>query len=111
MREYGVGPVTMECRSCAPQGRHRGIADFSPRRILASVQDSLDTQALCRRGDAEETDDDLPALQGLPTPVGHAVAKHPGLDLVPLARGGHVAATAAQATLLGKALQCPFSPP
>src|SRR5512132_3198851 len=112
MRQQRVVPVTVERRSFDPQGRHLGLTDFDPSGILASVQCSLDTQSLSRRGGANETDDDLPALQRLPTPVGSDVAEHPVLDLVPLARTrGQVAHTDAQATLLSEALQFPLPQP
>jgi len=112
MRQNRVVPVTMELGSFDPQGLHLGIADFDTRGILARVQRSLNTQSLRSRRGANETDNDLPTLQGLPPPISGDVAEHAVLDLVPLAGArGQMADTDAQATLIGEALQCPLPQP
>src|SRR5919108_2291130 len=86
MRKKRIVPVPMECSAFDLQGRHLGITDFDPSGIRTSVQRCLDTQALRRRGGANEADDHLPTLQRLATPVGGDVAEHAVLNLVPLAR-------------------------
>ena len=45
----------------------------------------LDSQARSCRSAADQIDDDLPAEQGTPAPVGCNMTKHAVLDLVPLA--------------------------
>jgi hypothetical protein len=112
MGQHRIIPVTMERRSCDLQGRHLGITDVDTRGILASVQSRLDSQALCCRGRAHETDHHLPALQRLATPVGGDVAEHAVLDLVPLTRArGQMTDADAQTALIGKALQFPLLQP
>jgi len=112
MRQNCVVPVTMELGSFNLKGLHLSITDFDARRILTSIQGSLDTQSLSSCCGAKEADDHLPALQGLTTPVGGDMAEHTVLNLVPLARArGQVADTDAQAALIGEVLQFPLPQP
>src|SRR2546421_11191627 len=83
MRQNRVVPVSMKLSSFAPQSLHLGIADFDPGGVRPRIEGRLNMQSLCRRGGANQADDNPPTHQRLATPIGGGVAEQPGLDLFP----------------------------
>jgi hypothetical protein len=64
------------------------VGDFDSLRVGVFIEASLDAQSLSGGGAADQVNDDLPADQRAPSPVGGNVAEHAVLDLVPLAGAG-----------------------
>ena len=87
-RLESIVPLAMELVALDGQFREFLVGHFDPRRIVALVELRLDAQSLGGRGVADQVDHDLAADQRSTTPVLGDVAKHPMLDLVPLAGAG-----------------------
>ena len=91
---------------CKVERRHLLIGNFDPLGITTFVQGGLDPQTRLRRGVGDQIDNDCMTRQRLATPVLCDPAKHPVLDLVPLARPwGKVTDRDLEAGLVGELLQ------
>ena len=83
-RDYVV-PLAVKGRGLEVDGLEFTLGDLDAGRVGALVEPGLDSQTSPRRSVRDEVDDDFVSDQGSAAPVAGDVAKHPVLDLVPLA--------------------------